>query len=61
MTFLGGGGIPFLEKGTNFFLGGRGLSFLLRRNNTRFNLVPRAMPVCGLGLALALGKRNRSA
>ncbi len=25
------------------------------------NLVPRAMPVRGLGLALALGKRNRSA
>ncbi len=23
-----------------------------------FNLVPRAMPVRGLGLALALGKRN---
>ncbi len=25
------------------------------------NLVPRAMPVRGLGLALALGKRNRPA
>ncbi len=25
------------------------------------NLVPRAMPVRGLGLPLALGKRNRSA
>ena len=25
------------------------------------NLPPRAMPVCGLGLAMALGERKRSA
>ncbi len=42
------------------------LQSTVKKNKTRFlfffrsgtNLVPRAMPVRGLGLALALGKRN---